>query len=62
MAKQGKKYLAALAKVDEKAVYEPQKALELVKETAFTKFDATVEVHMRTGPSTPARPTSRSAT
>lgn len=48
MAKQGKKYLAALAKVDLKAVYEPQKALELVKETAFTKFDATVEVHMRT--------------
>ena len=48
MAKQGKKYLAAAAKVDEKQVYEPLKALELVKETAFTKFDATVEVHMRT--------------
>ena len=48
MAKQGKKYLAAAAKVDEKQVYEPLKALELVKETSFTKFDATVEVHMRT--------------
>ena len=30
-------------------MYEPKKALELVKETSFTKFDATVEIHMRTG-------------
>jgi large subunit ribosomal protein L1 len=30
-------------------MYEPMQALVLVKETSFTKFDATVEVHLRTG-------------
>lgn len=49
MAKHGKKYMVASAKVDPATVYEPLKALELVKETAITKFDSTVEVHMRTG-------------
>jgi large subunit ribosomal protein L1 len=49
MAKHGKKYLAAKAKVDETVNYEPLKALELVKETSYAKFDATVEVHMRMG-------------
>ncbi len=47
MTKHGKKYLAASAKVDANTLYEPQKAMELVKETAYTKFDASVEVHMR---------------
>jgi len=49
MAKHGKKYNAAIAKIDQDAIYEPDKALALVKETSFTKFNATVEVHMRTG-------------
>ena len=49
MKKHGKKYLAAAAKIDPETSYEPRKALELVKETSFTKFDATVEVHMRMG-------------
>ena len=49
MAKHGKKYLAAKAKVEETVYYEPLKALELVKETSYAKFDATVEVHMRMG-------------
>jgi large subunit ribosomal protein L1 len=49
MAKHGKKFLAALGKVSENEYYEPRKALKLVKETSFTKFDATVEVHMRMG-------------
>ena len=49
MAKHGKKYLAALAKLDAETIYEPMQALVLVKETSFTKFDATVEIHMRTG-------------
>lgn len=49
MAKHGKKYLAALAKVDTDTAYEPMKALELVKETAYGEFDGTVEVHLRTG-------------
>jgi large subunit ribosomal protein L1 len=49
MAKHGKKYLAALAKVDIDKEYTPQEAVKLVKETSYTKFDASVEVHMRMG-------------
>jgi len=48
MPKQGKKYTAALAKVDRERQYAPQEALALVKETAYTRFDASVEVHLRT--------------
>lgn len=49
MAKHGKKYMAALAKVDLTQAYDPRQALTLVKETNYTNFDATVEVHMRMG-------------
>ncbi len=49
MAKHGKKYLAAAAKMDLDKFYEPREAVKLVKETSFTKFDATVEVHLRMG-------------
>jgi large subunit ribosomal protein L1 len=49
MAKHGKKYLAALAKVDTDKYYQPLAAVNLVKETAYAKFDSTVEVHMRMG-------------
>lgn len=49
MAPRGKKYKEAAAKVDELKNYSPKEALALVKETSYTKFDATVEVHMRMG-------------
>ena len=49
MAKHGKKYLAAAAKVDIKKEYPPREAVTLVKETSYAKFDASVEVHMRMG-------------
>jgi large subunit ribosomal protein L1 len=49
MGKHGKKYLEAKAKVDQEAFYAPKEAIELVKETSFTNFDATIEVHMRMG-------------
>ena len=49
MGKQGKKYLAVLAKVDRDQYYDPLSALTLVKETSYAQFDATVEVHMRMG-------------
>ena len=49
MAKHGKKYLAALAKIDENHWYTPEEAVVLVKETHFVKFDSTVEIHMRLG-------------
>jgi large subunit ribosomal protein L1 len=48
MAKHGKKYKAALAKVDVYKVYTSREAVALAKETSITKFDSTVEVHMRT--------------
>ncbi len=48
MTKHGKKYTAALAKVDIDKIYSPREAMKLVKETSFTKFDSTVEVHLRT--------------
>jgi large subunit ribosomal protein L1 len=41
--------VAALAKIDRDQYYDPRKAVELVKDTAYAKFDATVEVHMRMG-------------
>lgn len=47
--KHGKKYEAALAKVDQSSLYTPEDAIQLLKETAFTKFDSTVEIHLRLG-------------
>jgi large subunit ribosomal protein L1 len=49
MAKHGKKYQEAVAKVDRGKVYEPGEALVLAKETANANFDETVEVHIRLG-------------
>ncbi len=49
MAKHGKKFLEAAAKVQSDQLYDPSKAIELVKETSFTKFDGTVEIHLRMG-------------
>jgi large subunit ribosomal protein L1 len=48
MAKHGKNYLAALEKIDPEKLYSPLEAMELARETSSTKFDATVEVHIRT--------------
>ena len=48
MAKHGKNYLAAKAKVDPEKLYSPREAMGLAKETSSTKFDSTVEVHIRT--------------
>jgi large subunit ribosomal protein L1 len=49
MAKHGKKYLEAAAKVDPARNYSPNEALGLVKQTSISKFDGTVEVHLRLG-------------
>ena len=48
MTKHGKKYKAAAAKVDIDKIYTAREAVALAKETSITKFDATIEVHMRT--------------
>jgi large subunit ribosomal protein L1 len=49
MAKHGKKYLAAAAKIDRNRNYEPGEAIALAKETATVNFDSTVEIHLRLG-------------
>jgi len=49
MPKHGKKYLAAVAKVDRDKTYTPDEAIALAIETSTTNFDSTVEVHMRMG-------------
>ena len=45
----GKKYLEALKKIDRQRLYTPEEAIKLLKETSFTTFDPTVEVHLRLG-------------
>jgi len=45
----GKKFAAAKAKVDRDKLYQADEALKLAKELSFTKFDETVEVHLRLG-------------
>ena len=49
MSKHGKKYLEAAAKVNRDQNYTPEEAVKLAKETNITKFDSTVEVHIRLG-------------
>jgi large subunit ribosomal protein L1 len=49
MAKHGKKYKAAAAKVDPLKLYAPDEGVKLVKDTAYAKFDESVELHIRTG-------------
>jgi len=45
----GKKYLSAEKKFDKTKQYAPAEALKIVNETAFAKFDETVELHVRLG-------------
>ena len=47
MGKTGKKYSAALKKVDSLRRYAPLEAFTLVKEAKYTKFDESVDVAAR---------------
>ena len=49
MATQGKKYRAAAAKVDTTRMHSTSEAVDLVKQTTYAKFDATVDVAVRLG-------------
>jgi len=49
MAGHGKKYQEAAQVVDRTKVYPPQEAIELAKKSAHTRFDETVELHLRMG-------------
>jgi large subunit ribosomal protein L1 len=49
MARHGKNYVEAKAKIDREHEYEPAEAVKLLKEVKTAKFDESVEVHIRTG-------------
>jgi large subunit ribosomal protein L1 len=49
MAKRSKNYKEAVNKIDREKQYTPREALTLAKETSKTRFDSTVEVHIRLG-------------
>ncbi|MBI4303527.1 MAG: 50S ribosomal protein L1 [Chloroflexi bacterium] len=49
MTTHGKKYEEAIKLLDKTKEYSPQEAVELAKKMAHTKFDETVELHMRLG-------------
>lgn len=47
--KRGKQYREKAALVDRAQAYPPEEAVRLAKQTAYAKFDETVELHIRTG-------------
>lgn len=49
MPKRGKQYREAAGLVDPGKLHSPEEALDLVQKASYTKFDATVELHLRTG-------------
>ncbi len=49
MTNNGKKHHEAVAMIDREKAYEPQEAIELAKKASHTRFDETVELHLRMG-------------
>lgn len=49
MAKGGKKYQEAVKLLDKTKTYSPEEAIELAKKMSHTRFDETVELHLRLG-------------
>ena len=49
MAKHGKKYREVAAIIDRSILYSPMEALRLARETSYTRFDGTIELHIRLG-------------
>jgi len=49
VTKHGKKYNEAVGLVDSAQLYPPLEAIELAKKVAYSKFDETVELHLRMG-------------
>jgi large subunit ribosomal protein L1 len=47
--KRGRKYNEAAKLIDSDRLYAPDEAIKLAKQASFTKFDETVELHLRTG-------------
>lgn len=49
MAKRGKKYQELAKSIDNAKYYSPEEAVDLVKKASYTKFDGTIEAHLRMG-------------
>ncbi len=49
MPKHGKRYMQAKSEIDTERVYHPLHAVRLIKSQELTRFDPTVEVHLRLG-------------
>src|SRR5512144_1400047 len=49
MAKLSKKMAVAVKKVDSSKLYDLQEAMKLIKEVNLTKFDSSVDLHIRLG-------------
>jgi large subunit ribosomal protein L1 len=49
MVRHGRKYKEAVAQIDTTKAYQPQEAIEIAKKSSHTKFDETVELHLRMG-------------
>ena len=49
MRDRGKKYLEKAKLVDRGKLYEAKEAIAIVKKNASSKFDETIELHIRTG-------------
>lgn len=49
MRKQSKKFKTCIAGIDLEKTYTPLEAFELVKKCSYEEFDASIEVHVRTG-------------
>src|ERR671924_830927 len=49
MPDRGKKYQQAIALVDRTRSYEPDEAMDLLKQTSYVGFDASAEAHIRLG-------------
>ena len=52
MAKHSRRYIALREKIDPDKAHTPEEAIGIVKEVASSKFDETVELHLRTGADT----------
>jgi large subunit ribosomal protein L1 len=49
MADHGKKYKQAAELIERERTYEPTEAMDLLKQTSYTGFDASAEAHIRLG-------------
>ena len=49
MASRGKRYKEAVGQLERESRYEPERAIQIAKQTASAKFDETIELHLRTG-------------